>query len=636
MKRILFLFVGLIIFNSGTAQINTWRVQNPSFQPFTLHGVQMLSLNHVFSCGEQATVIRTNDGGTTWDVKNRIAGLYITFYCMNFLDDNFGLIGADSGLIFRTVDGGDNWEAINTNIQTHYTGIVIVDKRTALAVSFQGNIIRSTDGGSSWLPVSFEIPEQFTNIRKLNLGFITIAGKHGALYKSTDQGRNWQKIPLTSDTTVIGNDIIGQVFFDNYTAELVGDLGGIFRTMDGGAMWTRQTLVPPLTAELRSIDGKGASTFSAVGDYGTVINTQNGGTSWTRMNLGITDTLLSISYYDRYNAFAVGEGGVILRTVDGGASWTFVPSRPLTDRLGGVAFFKGDTSLGIAVGHYGTILRTTNGGEHWDRVNSGTTEDLSAIMFKSTLEAFAVGDHGAIVRTNDGGVSWTPRSSGTTKLLRAVNFPSPLVGFAVGDSGIVISTTNGGTTWTTRPFTKKRSFTGVAFYDDLHGYITSDHGVYRTKDGGATWIAPDLVTYYMSCTAVAAPSANVVCVPYYPCDVLGSVPPAPPYPPAGILMSYDGGENWVNHEFPPPSDYTQWPLLNSVAFEDDLHGTTVGGYYRGPLTGSRVYHTNDGGKNWVQQFPDIQNGLYGVSFGTKQAGTAVGYGGVIIRITTNE
>jgi len=67
-----------------------------------------------------------------------------------------------------------------------------------------------------------------------------------------------------------------------------------------------------------------------------------------------------------------------MKTTDGGVTWNFLPERPLIDALNGVAFPKGDTSLGIAVG-FATILRTTNGGAQWSRAKFDSIVSLKSV-----------------------------------------------------------------------------------------------------------------------------------------------------------------------------------------------------------------------------------------------------------------
>ncbi len=583
------------------------------------------------ACGNNGTFIKSTDGGITWDVSNLLLGDSLNLNGLNFLDSDYGMVCGENGFIFKTTDGGNSWTKLITATTEALSGIAIIDTNLAIAIGLGGTILRTADGGINWLPIPFETPGDLTSIRNLHSDFITITGHNGLLYKSIDSGSMWKQIVIKTDTNVIGNNINGQVFYDTNTAIVVGDLGGIFTTNDGGKNWANRSVENISAATLHSIDGKDPSggIYATVGEYGAIFYSTNTGNAWSKVNLGIADTLNSISFFDRLNAMAVGRGGIIISTSDGGANWNFLPSKPMTNPLNGVAFPKGDTSLGIAVGLYGTIMRTTNGGVHWDIIPRDSTNDLHSVTFLNSSEVCAVGQFGTILRSNDAGLNWKPQASGTLKYLKSVSFLTPTFGWAVGDSGIVLSTVDGGSTWTIHPFSKKRFFSGVAFPDSLHGYICSDHGVYISIDGGVTWSDPDDVTYYLNCTSISSPSVNEVRFTYLPCDFITDLKtPGLLLMPGGIMRSHDGGKNWINTNFNT--------LLSSVFFTDDLHGTAVGYYRIGRQDFGFVTHTTDGGTTWKEQDSHTYEILYGVAFGTNKAGTAVGTGGNIIRITTDE
>ncbi len=651
MKRFSSLIILVFISQSAFAQLNVWRWQNPAAEGTSLHAVQMINLNTIFACGNYGAVVKTIDGGITWSIDygdvwgTTPNGPYRgNYYGLSFLDSNYGMICGDSGHIIKTSDGGSTWTWLVTNTRAKLNSIVVIDANTAIVVGKEGTILRTLDGGTTWRPIPFEIVVDFTSIRKLRPDFLTVTGYNGALYKSTDRGLSWNNIPLQTDTTVYGNNINGQVFLDGFNATVIGQNGVILHTINGGFLWKRQFLNDTifLTAALNFIDGKDPNILAMVGDYGTLLHTINGGTTWNRVNLGITDSLRGLSYYDKYNATAVGKGGIILRTSDGGATWRFLPSRPLTDKLNGIAFNKGDTSLGIAVGDYGAIMRTSNGGAHWDLIGSGTTDELKAVAFEYASVIFAVGQHGTILKSTNSGVSWNKQNSGTTKFLKSISFPTPNSGWVVGDSGTVLSTADGGVTWTRHLFSKRRTFNCVSFPDAQHGYMGSDHGLYTTIDGGATWSEPEDNTYYLYCNGVSSPSANVVCLIANTCDNQvggGAVG-------VSIYTSHDGAKTWKDTSFKfglsPGPLKIQGGICSSVYFTDDLHGTIAGGNIHGPTSGGHIFHTVDGGKTWketkslTEVWGVTPNFLYGVCFGSNKAGTAVGWRGNIMRITTDE
>src|ERR1051325_292836 len=107
MKRILSLiapvFLLLITAATSVAQLNAWRQQSPAKSGLTLQAVQMITSNIIYACGDDASFVRSTDGGLTWETQKPAAGIKlsapyaINFYALNFINTNYGMICGDSG-----------------------------------------------------------------------------------------------------------------------------------------------------------------------------------------------------------------------------------------------------------------------------------------------------------------------------------------------------------------------------------------------------------------------------------------------------------------------------------------------------------------------------------------------------------
>jgi hypothetical protein len=109
---------------------------------------------------------------------------------------------------------------------------------------------------------------------------------------------------------------------------------------------------------LRAVSFSDSQTGTVVGELGTILHTTDGGATWVPQTSGVTDTLLAVTFTDANNGTAVGQLGVILRTSDGGNTWVRQESGTNQD-LYNVAFTS--TDVGTAVGGFGAILHTSSG-----------------------------------------------------------------------------------------------------------------------------------------------------------------------------------------------------------------------------------------------------------------------------------
>src|SRR5688500_11963543 len=67
---------------------------------------------------------------------------------------------------------------------------------------------------------------------------------------------------------------------------------------------------------------------TVVGELGIILRTTNGGTTWTIQSSGTNKDLVGVNFINANFGTIVGETGVILRTTSGGANCTSAPPQP--------------------------------------------------------------------------------------------------------------------------------------------------------------------------------------------------------------------------------------------------------------------------------------------------------------------
>ena len=78
-----------------------------------LYGIHFVDKNTGWAVGGNYTVLKTDNGGSSWTVHD-VPGLdcWCYFRSVYFSDENTGWIvgGGEKGVIYKTTDGGANWE----------------------------------------------------------------------------------------------------------------------------------------------------------------------------------------------------------------------------------------------------------------------------------------------------------------------------------------------------------------------------------------------------------------------------------------------------------------------------------------------------------------------------------------------
>ena len=261
------------------------------------------------------TVHRSADLGRTWERAEEIglpeeSGLKLnaTWHVEPGKDSELWL-GGDPGVLFRSDDGGVTWD-VNRGLLEHPTrekwqpgaggmcchSIQVVDDTIYIAISAAG-AFRSDDGGDTWAPINKEVaadfhPEKYPEVGQCVHKLLVHPARpdrlwqqnHCGVYRSDDGGDNWERLdgnglpsgfgfalaldPSDPDVAYVVPEVSGE---QHFTCD--GRLG-VYRTADGGASWTLETLAEPAWA---AVLREGAA-FDGDGVY---IGTQ-GGSVWTR------------------------------------------------------------------------------------------------------------------------------------------------------------------------------------------------------------------------------------------------------------------------------------------------------------------------------------------------------------------
>jgi photosystem II stability/assembly factor-like uncharacterized protein len=293
---------------SAQAPPVTWEPQT-SGVTVRLRGVSAVSSSVAWASGAGGTVLRTTDGGATWQRRPVPGADSLDFRDVDALDATTALVlsigPGDTSRIYRTVDGGATWEE-----RFRYTGPkAFLDAMTfgdaqhgvAFSDSVDGRFVVFTtaDGGRTWIPVPPDrlppaLPEEGafaasgTNIAMLGADRIWIGTSKSRVLRSTDGGRSWS-VHATPVAMGQATGIFSIAFRDASNGIVVGGnyqqeeeaRDNVAVTDDGGRTWVR----PPATglSGFRSVvawlPGRGR-TLLTIGPRGSDWSAADGH-SWT-------------------------------------------------------------------------------------------------------------------------------------------------------------------------------------------------------------------------------------------------------------------------------------------------------------------------------------------------------------------
>ncbi len=129
MKKIIFTTV---LFFSFTYLIGQWTWQNPLPQGNGLTCIDFFDSNIGFAAGYLGTMLKTTNGGITWEYVQRPTPKSI--YSIAVIDEYTCYIVGESGMSFKTTDGGINWENLTTGTDMDLNAMHFPDNNTGYAV----------------------------------------------------------------------------------------------------------------------------------------------------------------------------------------------------------------------------------------------------------------------------------------------------------------------------------------------------------------------------------------------------------------------------------------------------------------------------------------------------------------------
>ncbi|NDJ78282.1 MAG: hypothetical protein GYB65_18695 [Chloroflexi bacterium] len=544
----------------------------------------------VYATSDVAGVLRSADGGQTWEVRSAGLGNYqVSAIAVDPFDSNTlyagtgGFTGTSHAGMYVSTDAGRTWShlastaANNITYRRFRTAQVIAPDPTQPGViltgSRQNGIWRSIDSGQTWsqvlgAPLSDTPPQVF-----------------GDELLNDEDDPAGPPYPAPTSSVVFAPD-------DAHTVYAGFDGAGVFKSSDGGQTWAPVSFGLPDAAPVKGVAvGNGGVVYAAVGSWG-VYRSTDGGASWVRANTGL-EALLPDHWI---------------------TSVTVQPDAP-------------DTAYATVFSYdYPNVWRTTDGGQNWSSAwdMASITPDLvydpagifdagvyPTLTWQLAIDPFdpqhlAVVNLWAIYTSRDGGNSWQETVQGAQNT--CVN------NVTVGDDGVwyathwdagILSSADQGATWTLLSPPHSLDYYGQV--DPVSGHYW---GLERVTVGGTlyTFTTVDPWSYDHSLVLRSTDGVNweeVLRLDRPDGEWLGGVMlglAADPSQPGTLYVAQDGGQVYVTTD----NGFTWAPTAgqpgdNSFSYALDVD--SAGRIFAGTVNDG-LWRSVDGGASWELVYPD--------------------------------
>lgn len=170
-----------------------------------LLGVHFSDARHGWVVGAYGLALSTRDGGEHWrSLVGHIPNPRGNHLYSVHADGDVLLIAGEQGALFRSVDGGNRFEAIETPYEGTFFGALALDGGALLAYGLRGNAWRSDERIAAWTQVALGLPVTLVGAQRLADGSIVLADESGRLLRSTDGAHSFAALPAGAATGLSG------------------------------------------------------------------------------------------------------------------------------------------------------------------------------------------------------------------------------------------------------------------------------------------------------------------------------------------------------------------------------------------------------------------------------------------------
>jgi hypothetical protein len=549
--------------------------------------------------------------------------------------------------LFKTMDGGNSWEAVETedlydgedSFKNHAVWAVKIAPSNPNVVWAAHNywVEKSTDGGQTWThifnstmqrdcPNCGGVGDNFRFCRSLaidptnpNIVYVGTGGpigtySPGAIYKTDDGGNTWNKLNQ-------GNNLdhtVTDISIDPQDANIIWAVtssygagvwaGTLYRSTDGGQIWNSIMVLDSGFTSVSVKPNDSNRVFTGSG-YGIIEHYFDGALWQFRWPVIPESSLVEQISFAPQNpqiVYAVwltpiswgGDGiGKIARSLDGGNTWLTQDIYPHSYDFISIGIhptnaellFAGDRNLGV--------YRSEDHGQNWTPINNG----LNAVIVYDVAVDPNDSTHmlaGTIsgVYEKRGGGSWSRLLSYETRSLQF--HPTDSLTFYAGLWGSLAKTTDGGANWGFTNLNVNNPVKDIAIHPTTTDtiFVAVGSEVQLSEDGASTFqkvldgVNLSGASYDFNVVTINPSNTEHVFAGggnFYAPKVFGD-----------LWESLDGGINWARTSL-------QNVIVNSLLVDPENPDVMYAGCGYSGGTEIPLYKSTDAGSLWAASYEQI-------------------------------
>jgi len=396
----------------------------------------------LFVITADGTLYRSTDQGESFSALAALGATIASLGAISFVpaDPAALYVASPDGALLRSTDFGDTFAAVAGTAtlpkDTNVRNVGVSSARNGRSHVFIGTNrgpFRSDDDGKSFVSITDGYQGATVNDLALDAGGrLVVATFHTlGIFRAQKAGHPrvydafGEKVPTINPTQGGEGDVsaVAPASTDPQLAIAVTVLNGVYATADGGATWTRSTLVPDVTlfgSNVRVAFAPGSATRAYLVRGGALYRSDNAGVSFTRVqtrsfgSMAIDPTNPDVIYLGSFF------GGGLFKSTDGGVTLTRLI---VSGAFRSIAIDPRNPQVVYAASALGGVLRSADAGANWTSVSTdlpaGETLDVAVDPLTAGRVYAWIKAAGLFVSANDG-ANWTAADTGEAKLRSAI------------------------------------------------------------------------------------------------------------------------------------------------------------------------------------------------------------------------
>jgi photosystem II stability/assembly factor-like uncharacterized protein len=196
-----------------------------------LNDVYCITQDIVVVVGNNGTILKTTDGGTTWIQKT--SGTSSHLLKVQFPTTTIGYAVGSSGILLKTINQGETWSIIDVNVTNDLHGLTCLTENIFFISGDNGLVKKTTNGGVTFdennintnqIVIDVQFPSELVGYSLV--GSLDYFSTDKMLYKTIDGGNSW---------AILLNESVDAFYFLNEDVGFINKANNsLNKTIDGG------------------------------------------------------------------------------------------------------------------------------------------------------------------------------------------------------------------------------------------------------------------------------------------------------------------------------------------------------------------------------------------------------------------